>query len=65
MRLDDKEQKKDIKKRLDEIDKMTGITRSQKARLLNELSEISLNLQYKRKHLSSVYDDSNYHGLKD
>ena len=63
MRLDDKEEKKDIKKRLDEIEKMTKIT--QKTMLLNELSKISLNLQYERKHLSSVYDDSNYYGLKD
>ena len=52
------------RKRLDEIEKMTRINREQKTRLLQELSEIDLDLQYKRKCLDFTNDDNNYIGLK-
>ena len=61
----DKSSKYKIKKRLDEIDRMTNINRSEKTRLLNGLSKILLDLEYKRKYISSSYDSSDYYGLKD
>ena len=61
----DKSSKYKIKKRLDEIDRMTNINHSEKTRLLNGLSKILLDLEYKRKYISSAYDSSDYYGLKD
>ena len=61
----DKSNKYKIKKRLDEIDRMTNINRSEKTRLLNELSKILSDLEYKRKYISSAYDSSDYYELKD
>ena len=61
----DKKYKKEILKYLDKIDRKTKITPANKTNILNRLSEISLDLQYKRKHMDSAYDDSNYYGLKD
>ena len=60
----DKSSKYKIKKRLDEIDRMTNINRSEKTRLLNGLSKILLDLEYKRKYISSAYDSSDYYDLE-
>ena len=54
-----------IKKRLKEIDKKTRISRTEKKKLLEELSKILLDLQYKRKYISFAYDSNDYYGLKD
>ena len=64
-RMIDKPDKDKIRKRLDEIDKKTRISRAEKTRLLEELSKILLNLEYKRKCISSAYDSTDYYGLKD
>ena len=61
----DKPDKDKIRKRLDEIDTKTRISRAEKTRLLEELSKILLNLEYKRKRISSAYDSTDYYGLKD
>ena len=61
----DKPDKDKIRKRLDEIDKKTRISRAEKTRLLEELSKILLNLEYKRKRIRSAYDSTDYYGLKD
>ena len=61
----DKKYEKEILKELAKIDRKTRITRANKTNILNRLSEISLDLQYKRKHFDSAYDDSNYYGLRD
>ena len=63
--LIDKEYRDKIRKDLDKIEKRTGITQSQRTQILNQLSDVSLNLQYKRKQTDLTYDDSNYYGLKD
>ena len=63
--LIDKEYRDKIRKDLDKIEKRTGITQSQRTQILNQLSDVSLNLQYKRKQIDLTYDDSNYYGLKD
>ena len=61
----DKADKDKIRKRLDEIDRKTSINRAEKTRLLNELSKILLDLEYKRKRIGSAYDSTDYYGLKD
>ena len=61
----DKADKDEIRKRLDEIDRKTLINRTEKTRLLNELSKIILDLEYKRKRIGSAYDSTDYYGLKD
>ena len=61
----DKADKDKIRKRLDEIDRKTSINRAEKTRLLNELSKIILDLEYKRKRIGSAYDSTDYYGLKD
>ena len=53
------------RERLDEIERMTGINCEQKTRLPQELSEIDLDLQYKRKSLGWTNDDNNHIGVKD
>ena len=52
------------RKRLDEIDKERPNTR-QRRRLLEELTKIFNDLQFKRKHINSAFDSSSYYGLKD
>ena len=61
----DKADKDKIRKRLDEIDRKTSINRAEKTRLLNELSKIILDLEYKRKRIGSACDSTDYYGLKD
>ena len=61
----DKADKDKIRKRLDEIDRKTSINRVEKARLLNELSRILLDLESKRKRIGSAYDSTDYYRLKD
>ena len=61
----DKSDKDKIRKRLDEIDKKTRINRTEKKILLEELSKISIDLQYKRKRIGSAYDSDDYYGLRD
>ena len=46
--LVDKKYKKEILKYLDQIDRKTKITGANKTNILNQLSEISLDLQYKK-----------------
>ena len=41
----DKSDKNEIRKRLNEIDRLISITCTQKTKLLNELSKIKLNLK--------------------
>ena len=54
-----------IKKRLEEIDRMANISPAKKANLLNELSRILLDLEYKRKDISFTDDSDDYYELKD
>ena len=61
----EKEELKQIRKRLYEIENKTQITRTEKTRLLNELTEISTNLKFKRKNMISDYRDDNYVNLQD
>ena len=61
----DKSERIIIRKRLNEIDKKTSISRGEKTRLLNELSRILLDLEYMKKHINFNYDSSNYFALKD
>ena len=61
----DKSDKDKIRKRLDEIDKKTRINRTEKKILLEELSKISIDLQYKRKRIGSADDSDDYYGLRD
>ena len=49
-----------IRKTLYETEKKTKINRTEKTKLLNELSEISTNLKFKRKNILSAYRDNNY-----
>ena len=56
---------KQIRKRLNEIEKKTQITTTERTRLLNELTEISTNLKLKRKNMISDYRDDNYANLQD
>ena len=63
--LHDKADRIIIKKRLEEIDRMANISPAKKASLLNELSRILLDLEYKRKYISSAYDSDDYYELKD
>ena len=60
----DKTDRINIKKRLNEIDKKTSINRTEKNKLLKELNKIWLDLEYKRKYISSAYDSDDYYGLK-
>ena len=60
-----KEYLNQIRKRLYEIEKKTKISRTEKTKLLNELSEISTSLKFKRKNMISDYRDDNYANLQD
>ena len=53
-----------IRKRLEEIDKETP-NRTQKRRLLEQLNNILLDLEFKKSHINVAYDSSSYYGLKD
>ena len=61
----EKEKLQNIRKRLYEIEKKTQITRTERTRLLNELTEISNNLKFERKNMISDYRDDNYVNLQD
>ena len=60
-----KEDLNQIRKRLYEIETKTKISRAEKTKLLNELSEISSNLKFKRKNMLSDYRDNNYANIED
>ena len=60
-----KEYLNQIRKRLYEIEKKTKINRTEKTKLLNELSEISTDLKFKRKNIPSDYRDNNYANIED
>ena len=60
-----KEYLNQIRKRLYEIEKKTKINRTEKTKLLNELSEISTDLKFKRKNIASDYRDNNYANIED
>ena len=61
----EKEKLERIRKRLYEIKKKTQITRTERTRLLNELTEISTDLKFERKKMISDYRDDNYPNLQD
>ena len=63
--LKKKKESHQIRKRLYDIEKITNINRTKKSKLLNELSEISTNLKYKRKYISNDYRDDNDINLQD
>ena len=52
------------RKRLEKIDKETH-NRTQKRWLLEELNNILLDLEFKKKHINNAFDSSSYYGLKD
>ena len=54
-----------IRKRLYDTEKKIKINRTEKTKLLNELSEISTNLKYKKIYISNDYRDDNYINLQD
>ena len=54
-----------IRNRLNEIDKKTSINRTEKRRLLDELTKTFNDLTFKKEHINSAFDISNYYGLKD
>ena len=56
----EKEKLQKIRKILHEIEKKTQISRTEKTRLLNELTEISADLKFERKKMISDYRDDNY-----
>ena len=47
------------------LKKNSKINRSNKTKLLNELSQISTNLKFKRKNMLSDYRDNNYANIED
>ena len=53
-----------IRKRLEKIDKETP-NRTQRKRLLEELTRIFNDLQFKKKHINNAFDSSSYYGLND
>ena len=53
-----------IRKILEKIDKETP-NRTQKRRLLEELNNILLDLEFKKSHINVAYDSFSYYGLKD
>ena len=55
-----KQELNQIRKKLYDTEKMTKINRTEKTKLLNELTEISTNLKYKRKYIPTDYRDDNY-----
>ena len=53
-----------FRKRLKEIDQETPY-RTQQRRLLEELSKILLDLEFKKKYINTAFDSSSYYYLKD
>ena len=53
-----------IRKRLEKIDKETPNT-TQKRRLFEELNNILLDLEFRKKHINNAFDSSSCYGLKD
>ena len=47
------------------LKKLTGITRSEKNKLLKELNSISVDLKFERKKMISDYRDDNYANIND
>ena len=62
--LIDKSDRDAVRKRLEEINKLNPRT-SQKRKILEELTEIFDDLQFKRAHINSAFNSSSYYGLKD
>ena len=60
----DKSDRDAIRKRLKEISKL-NLTKWQSKKIFEELTTISNDLQFKRKHINSAFDSSSYYGLKD
>ena len=60
----DKSDRDAIRKRLKEIRKL-NLTKRQSKKIFEELTTISNDLQFKRKHINSAFDSSSYYGLKD
>ena len=54
-----------IRKRLHEIEQKTNVKRSEKTKLLNELTEMSTTLKCSKKNMISDYRDDNYANLQD
>ena len=54
-----------IRKRLDDIKKVTKITRSLKNKLLKELNSVSIDLKFIYKNMISDYRDDNYANIND
>ena len=59
-----KSDRDNIRKRLDEIDKERPNNRPRR-RLLEKLTKIFNDLQFKRKRINSAFDSSSFYGLKD
>ena len=59
-----KSERNNIRKRLNEIDKKRP-NRSQKRRLLEQLTKIFNDLKFKKEHINSAFDSSSYYGLRD
>ena len=53
-----------IRKRLEKIDKEKP-NRTRNRRLIEELNNILLDLEFKKSHINVAYDSSSYYGLKD
>lgn len=67
-RLSKKDKKEYVRELFDILDdklRKTSITRAEKRRILDWLTEISNELRYKRKYVDLIFDDSNCFGLKD
>ena len=62
--LIDKSDRDAVRKRLEEINKLNPRT-SQKRKILEELTEIFDDLQFKRADTNSAFNSSRYYGLKD
>ena len=60
-----KQELNQIRKRLYDIEKKTKINRTEKTKLLNELSKISTDIKFKRKNIASDYRDNNYANIED
>ena len=61
----DKIDRKNIREELNDIEKSTRLTSSQKEKLYNRLIEISNALGYEKKYTRTDFDDQGYCGLSD
>ena len=59
-----KSERNNIRKRLNEIDRERPNKRQEK-RLLDELTKIFNDLQFKKEHINIAFDSCSYYGLKD